>query len=791
MKRSQLPAQAAPRRDPRPTTRLLRPHAGRRALLLLAVTGLVATGCDSPGPPPVTPRPAPAHTAAPAPLERLEIEVAGLGARVTAHALRSDGRCLAVARGAKIEVWGIDAARPEIEGTAAAPPATLAFSDDGRELLADGREVLSLEGLPAMEPPPALRAARAKLGERSDTVTLSHLDDRKKKSLEAWAKAQHLTLASSPEGALLAIPQRAQDVRVLAVNRTGEVLGVCGGKRCDVLRLDLDKTFSFTPWTTGAGRSTAALIAGHDVLVAAAPALETGPSPDVVLALSVTPRGQSISYPGRLYDTRTGKVLGEAATDFTTLEATWSSGGRYLHRGDAFSARGVILDTSSGKVALEAPGTTPSFSERAGLVALRTSDAAIVYSLSSGAPRLTVPSAWPGDVVMARAGSDGELLVATATGVDLWDLTGMRRTRLWSGQTDSETPLVLDPERRHAAICGGGKVHVVDLQKKARTLSLDVACTPGMLAFRPDGKTLAVGVPLRPKGPVVSLVSLSDGSATEVRSPGKKPAAAAQRLAWSSDGRYLAIARADWGHVDVLDTGDGSVVRLLSEDETRPLGGEKMDVPALLFEPGGPRLYVQRANPYDSDVGIFDVATRRKVGAFATAGYSVLLPFSRAARGLSSIDGSRLTTIDPLTGAAVSAVDVGAPLPSSHPFLLCDVPGLSDVTEAMKRIASASTPGAPLGIPAVWRGGDIAAWSTGQGLLLRQLASGTELLVQAATVGRTEVFVALTRDGHFDASPESLPFVRAHRGKVALTAGEVAALRVPGLVTALLTEPAR
>ena len=33
-----------------------------------------------------------------------------------------------------------------------------------------------------------------------------------------------------------------------------------------------------------------------------------------------------------------------------------------------------------------------------------------------------------------------------------------------------------------------------------------------------------------------------------------------------------------WGRWEVLDTGDGSVVRLLSEGEKRPLGVEKMDL---------------------------------------------------------------------------------------------------------------------------------------------------------------------------------------------------------------------
>jgi WD40 repeat protein len=175
--------------------------------------------------------------------------------------------------------------------------------------------------------------------------------------------------------------------------------------------------------------------------------------------------------------------------------------------------------------------------------------------------------------------------------------TGKQLAR-WPGYDQMPGTLVFSPTGKHIAAAGyGGSARVHDLEGKILASRVVVVPPGRTIAFRPDGKVLAVAVGKE--------VETWDWAADKVLrrwevSAGPLPLSA---LAYSPDGKTLATAQ------------HGAAIRLWDADTGTPKGGREgsghdRGVSALYWHPGGEKLF---SVGEDETVRTWDVAARKTI----------------------------------------------------------------------------------------------------------------------------------------------------------------------------------
>jgi Sigma-70 region 2/WD domain, G-beta repeat len=206
---------------------------------------------------------------------------------------------------------------------------------------------------------------------------------------------------------------------------------------------------------------------------------------------------------------------------------------------------------------------------------------------------------------------DGKTLVTAREGVRVWDAATGRLLR----SLDAGWEVVPSPDRGTLFAAGRGSLRAIDSSagRELRRVSLDPSSSPERLAISPDGKALAVLMTsqnqMRGQKDVSILVLLDAGTlATRWRIEKDHPYAS--DLAFSADGRVLAIAGPAEGARTFNMLGPkASTIRLLDVAggaEVRRIPVEGFGVGSLAFSPDGRTL---AAGVGDRTIRLYDPAT--------------------------------------------------------------------------------------------------------------------------------------------------------------------------------------
>lgn len=206
-----------------------------------------------------------------------------------------------------------------------------------------------------------------------------------------------------------------------------------------------------------------------------------------------------------------------------------------------------------------------------------------------------------------RFSPDGKYLSATGyvhSSAHVWDLKSGREVWTLDHEAGQNFSHVWSPNGKTLAVVNDfGSAHLWDMATGKRTAKVPAATMSALsAAFSPDGTLLAIGT--REDARHLVIWDLKKQAFQQVF---KEQKAAVMSLAFTSDGKQL-VAGADDGTVTFWDVADGKKVAGL---EAQP----KSWVKQLFLAPGG-RLLMTRGWWGESDVRIWDLASKKQVAVF-------------------------------------------------------------------------------------------------------------------------------------------------------------------------------
>lgn len=379
------------------------------------------------------------------------------------------------------------------------------------------------------------------------------------------------------------------------------------------------------------------------------PLKTSGPPAGEVVALTFAPGGKTLasvhlikneteateSRSLRLWDAQTGRELRriDARDGDEVQSATFSPDGQTIATagGDIIRGEVALWDAESGAQARTLKGETNAvnrvlFGPGGALAASYGFGAQTkIWSMGSARELQSFPAS------SFALSADGKKLAGIESfgGVKIWEAeTGrlLLTIPLKSSGSGNDRPVAFSPDGKLLA-CGGqisplgqlaGEVKLWDAEtgRELRTL----ADKASAIAFSPDGKTLAAGVysPTRAGTPSYTTRLWDVSTGEEMKVASELFPDAARALAFSPDGKVLAVATADkrggyiYGKVVLEDAGSGKTLHTL--------GGYDGNVEAVAFSPDG-RTVV--AGDVAGVVKSWDAATGKQLSLFAEHSSSV------------------------------------------------------------------------------------------------------------------------------------------------------------------------
>lgn len=722
-----------------------------------------------------------------------EVENLG-GEAIRTFALRADGRLLVASRGDRVETWEVETARFRASKPVSGPVVQTTFSADGGSVRVDTEAGKTVK-VDMPSDAPRLSAEVAAPGSRGiqeeGRIGLQGLSEGEQKRLAAWAKERKAKtytqrgvfwVEGDSGGASYGLKPH--------VSPDGKLVVGIEGRENVYLRLDTGTTFRVGAWAHG-------LYQGKTVI--ADPEVRMGPSSDIVLAVSATftsPRHPL--FAGRLYDTRKGKLIADVTATCESNGAVFSKDGTALLVKRCLRNAHVVHATATGKALAHLDGEGPLMNATGTRVALKDDGGDIVVrAVPGGARLLTVPgkrTEEPSDIALR---SDGAVLVRLEqASFTLLDLATLERKTLLDRTPDTDA-IAWDAAERIVPVGTDDGLAIVDIESRSTLRVIPGIVPDGRLAVRPDGKAIAIAENEAKK---VTVWPLPEGKPLEIAKAAHDDYVGA--LAWSSDGRLLAVAWQPSGHVDIYDPVAKRRLRRALTGADKLEGGEQIFVRTLAFLPGSHVLFAERAGIVPPSSGFVRVIARVNADDGKTLWQKEIEPFPKPALFKLAGDATALFTweVDDSSGAettGLGVLDAGSaerkrflPVgPADSDFRRLHVPRLlADAARAPARIDALSwavdkddvhqaVTLSPGGKFAVRAGADTLS-------LVR--SDGATLTIVDGTVGRAEVMLVLDSQGHFDASPASLPLIQAYRGPTPLPAEALAEWQKPGLLQEFL-----
>jgi WD40 repeat protein len=725
------------------------------------------------------------------------IEVVGLqDSQITDFDLRRDGLFVAAARDDRVEIWDLKSGSMRSSTKLTGAVKEIRFAQDGGsvDVKLGSTDAVSV-ALPADAPKLAARPSLEARGvtTQDDAAGIRKLSAEHRARLQKWLKRFKASLTDRGDTAWIGPVGSEKEAMWARVSPDGNIVAVGDRKRMGhYLRLDTNKEWRVLAWSTGSIRDTP---------VPGEPDALFGPNPDVVLAESTAPGGIGLSRSGRFYDTRTGKPIGAALDDTLRTEGgKWSPDGNLLLRHIAGEDEIAVHDTSSGEVVARFRGIEPSvWSEDGRLVAYWFDGGVVVRDLASSGRRVFEIPAQRARARhdLALRSDDRTLVDVGSNDVMLWDLAAGRRERLIDVPIAWNARVTWDAAERMLAVPTTTGVAIVDLLDRKPIRYLPEALAGATFALRPDGKAIATC------GNSVTILPLPEGEPTEL-SKAPRGSSRCAALAWTSDGRSLAVGWVASGHVDVFDAVDGKRVRraLIGADDHPEKTGAEFG--GLAFRPGTRVLFIERSASMppnwqnERHVFVTDVST----GSLQTSpleqatmsGWAFSNDSSAVLAWETNESGAKgIAARDPATGTRTMFTVTGTASGRDGAYYGSSALGIDAVRilPDLEAVGWAAEPSAAHQEPflvALSARGRFCVRAKDQHLRIARRSDNTELSIFAATFGRTDIVVVTDRNGHFDAAQSALPWLRARIDDRAINSGPaLEALRSPGLLSTFLT----
>jgi WD40 repeat protein len=371
-----------------------------------------------------------------------------------------------------------------------------------------------------------------------------------------------------------------------------------------------------------------------------------------------------------------------------------------------------------------------------------------VWETAAGRPLLELQADEPKgrssrDLAVGFSADGKQLILASVTGVlRVWDLPAGRARSTRLPEVEAPWLVELSPDGRQLAVATlTGTVHVFDRPTGTQVGRLSASSAPTALAFRQDGRRLAVA---SGGGRSVSMMAVWDlEKAREVHYLSGHSQTITQ-LTFSPDGRRLASA--SWDRtLKVWDTEAGC--------ELLTLAGHTHTVFGLAYSPDGRRLASASG---DNTVKIWDGTPTREVFTVHRANLLVTgVAYSRNGQYLASVQGAsrRACIWDPVNGRQLLSLGV-----SKGEMVGMTVAFRPDG----RRVA--------LGRSAGKNGGNLTIWELPTGALLHDFKAHVEAILDIAFTPDGRRLVSASHDKTvkiWDAADggEVLTF-RGHLGRV-------------------------
>lgn len=425
--------------------------------------------------------------------------------------------------------------------------------------------------------------------------------------------AAHPAVAFSPDGKLLAVTKRDHTVE-LRVVRSGQVWRTLTGHTMPLFSV----AFSPDGQAVAAGAEDGVVRvweANTAALRWTDTAATAGGAGEWVASLEFSPDSRTLVAAGRIgvvrfWDSRSGAVRRtlRGPHGFWTLTARYSRDGRTVLTGGVDNMV-RIWDPATG-----AP-----------------------RGVLGGAPKVTSLSWFPRTEMAATGHYDCR--------VRLWDTRTGELKRTLSGNDQGISSVAASPDAKTLAISdANGPVQLWDAQTGTVTRTLTGSYEPGILAFSPDGKLLAVGRTAYPPERPCDLRRW-DLRAGSWKEPAMLHPASILSVEFSPDGRLIATGCHD-GHARLWDVATGALKQTLS--------GHATPVDRLAFSPDGKLLATGGRNGV---VQLWDPATGAPRRTIEPHGGAILgLAFSPDSQVLAtSIGGVMLWDVK--TGALLRQVE--------------------------------------------------------------------------------------------------------------------------------------
>jgi Tol biopolymer transport system component len=187
--------------------------------------------------------------------------------------------------------------------------------------------------------------------------------------------------------------------------------------------------------------------------------------------------------------------------------------------------------------------------------------------------RLSPPAVLPGSSTFETSWSpDGRMLAVAHTGtppLKIYERSGTTFTKLAdpASALSAGSTIAFSPDGRFLAEGGGASVFLIIYERSGTTFTklADPASMPGQgvngLAWSPDGRFLAVAhttnVTIR-----ITIYDRTGTTFTKVTNPATQPTGSAAGCCWSPDGRFLAVSHATTPFITIYERTDTTFTKL-------------------------------------------------------------------------------------------------------------------------------------------------------------------------------------------------------------------------------------